>query len=48
MEDIEESKNDEYDDTYVISLKDIINDLLNFPHMINNNYIKEQLSKYNR
>jgi hypothetical protein len=43
-----EGINEEYDIAYEISLKGIIDNLLLIPHMINNNYIKEQLSKYNR
>lgn len=47
MEVNKEVINEEYDDSYELSLKDIINNLLLIPHMINNNYIKEQLLKYN-
>lgn len=48
MEVIEEIKNEQYDDSYELTLKDIIGNLLLFPDMINNNYIKEQLLKYSR
>jgi hypothetical protein len=42
-----EDVNEEYDIAYEVSLKDIIDNLLLIPHMINKNYIIEQLSKYN-
>jgi hypothetical protein len=36
-------ENEEYDDTYQITIREIISNLLLFPNMINNNYIKEML-----
>jgi hypothetical protein len=44
-----ENENNEYDDTYELTLKDVIKNLLLFPNMINNNYIQELLKlEYDR
>jgi hypothetical protein len=42
MEDI----NDEYDDSYEFTLKELIKNLILFPEMIHNNYIKEKLIEF--
>jgi hypothetical protein len=39
----ENENNEEYDDTYQMTIRDVIKNLLLFPNMINNNYIKELL-----
>jgi hypothetical protein len=37
---------DEYDDSYEFTLKELIKNLLLFPEMIHNNYIKEKLAEF--
>jgi uncharacterized protein YbbC (DUF1343 family) len=38
--------NEEYDDTYEFTLKELIKNLLLFPEMIHNNFIKEKLNEF--
>jgi hypothetical protein len=37
---------DEYDDSYEFTLKELIKNLILFPEMIHNNYIKKKLKEF--